>query len=130
MSSIKRARSPSPQPHDDDSKEEEGKPMVEGLTSQGFLSESHRILKKYKDNPTKADIHTEANLENAGTYIMESSGGIPGSGIIGRVQFCRTLFETVAATSNTNSFSTEEDNAKIQLLFKHALDGLKLIDGK
>ena len=104
--------------------------MVEGLTSQGFLSESRRILKKYKDNPTKADIHTEVNLENAGTYIMESSGGISGSGIQGRVQFCRTLFETVAAAANTNSFSNEEDNAKIQLLFKHALDGLNLIDGK
>jgi len=61
--SIKRARSspPSPQSHDDenddDDSKEEKKPMVEGLTSQGFLSESHRILKKYKDDPTKADLY-------------------------------------------------------------------------
>lgn len=133
--STKRARSSSPQPYDDyddDNKEKEKEPMVEGLTSQGFLLESHRIPKKYKDNPTKADIHTEVNLENAGTYIMESSGGIPEQGIQGRIQFCytSTLFETIAAAAITNSVPNEEDNGKLQLLFKHALDGLKLIDGK
>ena len=103
-------------------------PMVEGLTSQGFLSESHRILEKYKNNPVRAAVHTDSNLDNAGAYIMESSGGISGEGFRGRVQFCRTLFETIAAATNTDLIDGVE-GAKLKSLFEHAMAGLNMIDG-
>ena len=102
--------------------------MVEGLTSQGFLSDSHRILKRYKNDPIKAAIHTDSNLDSAGVYIMENSGGIPEEGFKGRVQLCRTLFETIAAATNTDVIDGDE-GAKLKSLFAHAMAGLKMIDG-
>ena len=117
--SDKRKRSPSP----------EKKPMAPGVEYKGFLLQSDRILRKFKDNKEKRLQETNYMLESAGEHVLENSGGIQHDPFNWTVQFVHTLLEVAAAVTSAVTFEGEEAE-KIATLNKHAMDGLDLIGGK
>lgn len=117
--SDKRKRSPSP----------EKKPIAPGVEYKGFLLQSDRILRKFKDNKEKRLEETNFMLESAGEHILENSGGIQDNPFNWTVQFVHTLLEVAAAVTSAAAFDGEEAK-KIAILNKHAMEGLDLIGGE
>ena len=96
--SDKRKRSPSP----------EKKPIAPGVEYKGFLLQSDRILRKFKDNKEKRLEETNFMLESAGEHILENSGGIQDNPFNWTVQFVHTLLEVAAAVTSAAAFDGED----------------------
>ena len=100
--------------------------MVEGVTYQGFLMDSNKIVKKTAMDSKSRNSYTNSMLEAVGAHILENSGGIPEKGFKGVVQFVHTLFEAAAAATNAAQVEGE-DAAKLKQLYDHAMEGLNMI---
>jgi hypothetical protein len=123
---TKRGRSPSPSAAD-----EPKKPMVRGVHHQGFLLESERILKKWKNNSKEQNEETNIMLESACEVLGESLVGAQESGLKGIAQAVSNLLEVaVALTSLAPKLKNEGEDEKIRLLHKHVLEGLDMIGGE
>ena len=122
---TKRGRSPST------SADEPKKPMVRGVHHQGFLLESERILKKWKNNSKEQNEETNIMLESACEVLGESLVGAQESGLKGIAQAVSNLLEVaVALTSLAPKLKNEGEDEKIRLLHKHVLEGLDMIGGE
>ena len=120
----KRERSPSPVL-------DPKRSVVMGVKHQGFLLESKRILKKFKDDDKKLNTETSYMLELAAEHLGENTADAHELGHRGIAQLVSTLFEVAAAvTSLAPKTDNGTGNAKMRLLHKHAMEGLEMIGGE
>lgn len=126
--SDKRKRSPEPVETGERSPSPE--PMAPGVKYGGFLSQSDRILRKFKDDKEKRNIEISYVAESAGEHILENSGGMHIDPFKSAVQFAHTLLEAAVCVTNAIAVKEGEEAEKIAKLDKYLKEGLALIGGE
>ena len=126
--SDKRKRSPEPVETGERSPSPE--PMAPGVKYGGYLSQSYRILRKYKDDKEKRNVEISYVAESAAENIFENSGGMHRDPFNLTVQYVHSLLEAAVSVTNAIAVKEGEEAEKIAKLNKYLKEGLDLINGE